>query len=68
MSLKAFHIFFIVMSIAITVGFGVWATLDFAQSGSWVHLSLGMGSFVASVALAVYGVWFLRKLKHVSYL
>ena len=68
MSLKAFHIFFIVMSIAIAVGFGVWATLDFAQSGSWVHLSLGMGSFVASVLLAFYGAWFLRKLKHVSYL
>ena len=68
MSLKAFHIFFIVVSIVTTVGFGIWAALDFAQSGSWVHLSLGMGSLVASVALAFYGVWFLRKLKHVSYL
>ena len=68
MSLKAFHIFFIAMSIAIAVGFGVWATRDFAQSGNWVHLTLGVGSFVSSIALAVYGVWFLRKLKHVSYL
>ena len=68
MSLKAFHIFFIVVSIATTVGFGVWATRDFAQTGSWVNLTLGTGSFVASVLLAVYGVWFLRKLKHVGYL
>ena len=68
MSLKAFHIVFIVFSMALTVGFGVWATRDFAQSGSWVHLSLGVGSFIGSIMLAFYGVWFLRKLKHVGYL
>ena len=68
MSLKAFHIFFIVLSTALAVGFGVWATRDFAQSGSGVHLALGVASFIVSVLLACYGVWFLRKLKHVSYL
>ena len=68
MSLKAFHIVFIVLSTALAIGLGVWATRNFAQSGSWVHLSLGVGSFIGSVVLACYGVWFLRKLKHVSYL
>ncbi len=68
MSLKAFHIFFIVASMALCVGFGVWATQDFARSGSWVNLSLGVGSFIGSILLACYGVWFLRKLKGVSYL
>ena len=68
MSLKAFHIVFIVFSMALTLGFGVWATRDFSQSGSFVHLLLGMGSFIGSVVLACYGVWFLRKLKHVGYL
>ncbi len=68
MSLKAFHIFFIVMSMALCVVLGVWATQDFVQSGSWVHLMLGVGSFIASVGLVWYGVWFLRKLKGVSYL
>jgi len=67
-SLKAFHIFFIVMSVALCLGVGVWATLDFNQSGSWVHLGLGVGSFVGSIALACYGVWFLRKLKGEGYL
>ncbi len=56
------------LSTALAVGLGVWATRDFAQSGSWVHLSLGVGSFVGSVVLAWYGVWFLRKLKHTSFL
>ncbi len=68
MSLKAFHIFFIVVSMALCIGFGFWATQDFAQSRSWVHLSLGVGSFIGSILLACYGVWFLRKLKGVSYL
>jgi hypothetical protein len=67
-SLKAFHIFFIVMSTALCVGFGVWATQDFARSGNTAHLALGVGSFIGSILLAWYGVWFLRKLKGVSYL
>ena len=68
MSLKAFHIVFIIFSTALAVGLGAWATRDFAQSGSWAHLSLGVGSFIASVVLTVYGVWFLRKLKSESFL
>ncbi len=68
MSLKAFHIFFIVMSTLLCVGLGIWAVNDFGRSGSWVHLALGVGSFIGSILLACYGVWFLRKLKGVSYL
>ena len=68
MGLKAFHIFFIVVSTLLTLGFGVWGTGDFAQTGSWVHFTLGVGSFIASGLLVWYGVWFLRKLKNVSYL
>ena len=68
MSLKAFHIFFIVASTLLTLAFGVWAVDDFGRSASWLHLSLGVGSFIASGALVWYGIWFLRKLKHVSYL
>ncbi len=68
MSLKAFHIVFIVLSTALTVGLGVWAVDDFGRSASWVHLALGLGSFIASGVLVWYGIWFLRKLKGVSYL
>ncbi len=68
MSLKTFHIFFIVVSMALCVGVGVWATQDFARTGNGAHLALGVGSFIGSLLLACYGVWFLRKLKGVSYL
>jgi len=66
--LKAFHIFFIAVSTTLSVGLGAWATQDFARSGSWAHLALGVGSFVGSILLVWYGVWFLRKLKGVGYL
>ncbi len=68
MSLKAFHIFFIIVSTLLAVAFGVWALDDFGRSGSWAHLTLGLGSFIASGVLVWYGVWFLRKLRHVGYL
>ncbi len=68
MSLKAFHIFFIVVSTWLCIGFGVWGTRDFNHTGNLVHLALGVGSFLASVLLVWYGIWFLRKLKNESYL
>ncbi len=68
MSLKTFHIFFIVLSTLLAVAFGVWAVDDFGRSASWVHLALGVGSFIGSGVLVWYGIWFLRKLKHMSYL
>jgi hypothetical protein len=68
MSLKAFHIFFIVVSIALAVGFGVWCFRDYSRSGDGVNLALGVASFIGSVSLAWYGVWFLRKLKNESFL
>jgi hypothetical protein len=68
MSLKSFHIFFIVASMLLGVSFGAWGIKDYGLSGSGIHLALGVGSFAASILLGWYGVWFLRKLKHVSFL
>ena len=68
MSLKSFHIVFIILSTALALAFGVWAARDYGESRNWIHLALGIASFAASGVLAVYGVWFLRKLKGVSYL
>ena len=68
MSLKAFHIFFIILSTLLALALGVWAVDDFNRSGSLLHLALGVGSFIASGGLVWYGIWFLRKLKNVGYL
>lgn len=68
MSLKAFHILVIFLSTLLCVALGVWAVDDFGRSGSLGMLVFGVGSFIASVALAWYGLWFLRKHKDIGYL
>jgi len=66
MSLKAFHIAFIVCSVLLALGFGAWALLQ--ETGGVSYSVLGIASFIVAVVLVVYGVWFLKKLKGVSYL
>lgn len=68
MSLKAFHIVFIALSILLAIGFGVWEVLEYLESGSVAQLITALLSFVVAIALIVYGVRFLRKLKHIGYL
>ena len=68
MSLKAFHVFFVVVSVLCALGFGGWAVLDYQRTGSGGILALGVLGFAAAAALVWYGLWFLRKTKDVSYL
>jgi flagellar biogenesis protein FliO len=67
-SLKAFHVFFVVVSTLLALGFGVWSVNEYSRAGQSGTLAMGVASFIAAVALVVYGFWFLRKLKNVSYL
>lgn len=68
MSLKAFHIFFIAVSILLSLGFGVWEILAYAESGKASQLIVAVAAFLIALGLGVYGVRFLKKLKHVGYL
>ncbi len=68
MSLKAFHIFFVAISILLAFGFAAWAVMSYA-SGGGAGLLLAAGLAVAAaVGLIIYGIRFLRKLKHVSFI
>ncbi len=70
MSLKAFHIVFIVASILLSFGVGVWGLVEYygRHSGNNFDLVLGFGSLLGGVALICYGVSVLKKLRHISYL
>jgi hypothetical protein len=68
MSLKAFHLVFVTVSVVLSLGFGAWAVTDYRKSGIAESLWWGVGSFAGAMALIVYGRWFLRKLKGVGYL
>ena len=68
MSLKAFHIFFITLSILLAFAFAGWMIRGYAQSGNMLTLVGAVASVLVGFALALYGIRFLRKLRHVSYL
>ena len=68
MSLKAFHLVFITASVLLAFGFAVWSFMAYAEERHWMDLAYGAGSALAGVGLIVYGRYFLKKLKDISYL
>lgn len=68
MSLKSFHVVFVTASIMMCLVFGAWSVGNFRATGEAAQLFWAAGAVLAAVGLGVYGVIFLRKLKHISYL
>jgi hypothetical protein len=68
MSLKAFHLIFVTASVAVSVFLGVWSFLSYRTTGARSDLIYVIASALAVVALLWYGKYFLKKLKHISYL
>ena len=68
MSLKAFHLIFIILSIFFTLMFGLWAVVNHSSSGETAELVMGIISLMGTVGLSVYLCYFIKKLKHISYL
>ena len=63
MSLKGFHIVFIIFSTLLAPGVGGWCVWVDLVEGAPVYLTGAIASFVCAIALVVYGVWFYRKMK-----
>jgi hypothetical protein len=61
MSLKAFHLIFVTLLTSLSFGCAAWAF----QAG---NVFWGVTGIVAGILVIVYGVYFLKKLKNVSYL
>jgi len=68
MSLKAFHIVFIVVCGLLCLGLGAWSFGEYRQTQSAEFVWGMIVSVAALVALCIYGKWFLHKLRGVSYL
>ena len=64
MSLKAFHLVFVLLSILFSFVCGIWGVIN----GGTAELVLGILSLVGTVGMSVYLFFFLKKFKHVSYL
>ncbi len=63
MSLKAFHIVFIIFSTLLALGTGTWCIWIDLVEGAPNYLAGAIAAFAAAIALMVYGVWFYRKMK-----
>ena len=61
MSLKAFHLIFVTLLTSLSFGCAAWAF----QAGSPLW---GVTSIAAGIIVIVYGIYFLKKLKNISYL
>jgi hypothetical protein len=68
MSLKAFHLVFLVASVLLAFGFGAWSLRQYAATSGALELAFGLGSLLAGLALLAYLRYFLKKLKDISYL
>lgn len=61
MSLKAFHLIFVTSLTTLALGFTAWAFF----SGRIIFGVLGI---IAAAIVVTYGIYFLKKLKRISYL
>ncbi|MGA2175734.1 MAG: hypothetical protein ABSH38_12205 [Verrucomicrobiota bacterium] len=68
MSLKAFHIVFVVMSILLAFFCGIWLLHEYAVEHDTAELAAAVLFLLAGGGLLCYGKSVLRKLKHISYL
>lgn len=66
MSLRQFHILFVVIVTCLFVGLGAWALMGYHSHEGAILLWLGIGGLGAAVLVVVYGVWFLRKTRRMG--
>ena len=69
MSLKAFHIIFVILTTLFSLFFGLWSLDQYRNvDPSGQNLTFMLLSFAMLIVLPVYGFYFLKKLKDVSFL
>ena len=61
MSLKAFHLIFVTLLTSLSFGCAAWAFNHGRVGWGWAGIAAG-------VLVIIYGIYFLKKLKKISYL
>jgi hypothetical protein len=62
-SLKAFHIVFIIFTTLLALSTGVWCLWINLVEGAPIYVAGAVASFVVAIGLMLYGFWFYRKMK-----
>ena len=68
MSLKAFHIAFVIITVLASFLVGGLMCHAFLREGGWWNAFGALAAFGTGVGLIYYGRYVLKKLKHISYL
>jgi len=63
MSLRSFHVIFIICSIILAVLFGCWAIGQYQLIGTLGYIWTAVASFLTAIALIIYEVMFLKKVR-----
>ncbi len=66
MSLKAFHVFFIAVSMLMALFVGTWGVRQFMVTESMGSLALAVFFFVFGFVLLVYGLKFIAKINELG--
>jgi hypothetical protein len=66
MSLKAFHLLFISLSIVLSVAFGMWAITTYRADGAMFSLVAAVAGFAGAAGLGVYEAAFVRKCRRIG--
>jgi hypothetical protein len=66
MSLRAFHLFFIAVSVIVAAFFAAWAVERYRAANDASYLAVAAVSAAAGVGLGIYGAAFQRKMKRIA--
>ncbi len=66
MSLKAFHIFFIAISMLLGMFVGGWGVRQYLMNDSYGSLALGIFFFASAFVLLAYGLKFIEKVEELG--
>ena len=66
MSLRIFHVVFIIASIVLSLFVAVWALREYQATHSAGALALGIVFVIAGIAMVIYGQRWFKKLKELS--
>ena len=68
MSLKAFHLVFVTALTSLAFGCSIWKFVTFADTHGASDLIWAIVALFCGIGVLVYGKYFLKKLKNVSFL
>jgi hypothetical protein len=66
MSLKSFHIIFLLLSSLLGIGFGYWCYIEWSLYNETIYLFYSLIGITLCISLGVYSKWFLKEISNLN--